>query len=464
MAIADAAQPVARNPFLAQLADRTGWIFAAIAVIIPNIPFLALSIFVCPNRVMSIALYVFVALAARSLAVWLSIALLAAVVFFDVVQVISGVFDLSPLMIVDSLKYAVAFDIFASPAYLIVVALLTATTALTGYLIARYRDAIRTAPLLPALLCAFAVFIFDYAANARTQKALGFLLKTQVEFDSAIGQSGLTPPTVANKGHNMLFVMVEGMGAFADPKHRALLTDRLEKAGLDDRYTVSHGLNTYVGSTTGAESRELCGRWGDHRDYLDGAAHPECLPAQLAERGYDTAAFHAFTGEFFERSLWYPKIGFKHASFREQLDASPMPRSKVSCGLTFTGLCDLDVANHVEKYLAERTDKPRFAYWLTLNTHMPIAPDEGTDRLSCPDGGPFGDRTVCDMTEMWIDVLDRVAQMAANPDLAGTDIIVVGDHHPPIWTRHGRSLFAPGSVAWMALKAKDPAPVRHASR
>ena len=461
-AIAPMGEPRARD--FAGLLSRDAWLFAAVAVLIPNLPFLFLSIFACPTRTLSISLYVMVAMLALWVPAWIAVALLVLAVGLDVVQVIAGVFDLGPDEIVASIQYAVAFDVFASPVYLVIAAALVTTTIATAILIVRYRQNLRRARALPALLCAFALLAFDVSANALTLKKMGFLYEAQTPFDSAIAQTGLDADAIAASGHNVLLVVVEGMGAFDDPAHQALLAGALQTAGLDDAHTLTTGMSRYVGSTTGAESRELCGAWGNHRDYMD-KAHGDCLPARLAAKGYDTAAFHAFTGDFFDRRDWYPNIGFAHAAFMEELTRTDPKMATHHCGLTLTGLCDLDVADKVEAFMTQAGDTPRFGYWLTLNTHMPVPADIGTPRLGCADGGPFGDRTVCMMTEMWIDVLKRVAAIARDPRLKTTDILIVGDHNPPLWTRHGRGLFRPGHVTWFALKAKDgAAPQRHASR
>jgi Sulfatase len=436
---------------IASAFNRPAWILAAVAVLVPNLPFAFLSIFAYPNRTLAIALYVLLALISLRAPRWLSLVLLIAVVCADVLLVISGAFDLHPSLVLQSIKYAIAFDVFASPAYLLATAILVASTLATGFLIVRHRDAMRSASLMPLLVCAAAMLAFDMSANILPSKAFAGLHAETTKFDSAMKRSGLSARFDAN--HNTLIVMVEGMGAFADPAHTALLSDTLGTAALESRYTVTSGTSPYVGSTTGAAARELCDTWGDFRDFMT-KEHYDCLPARLKARGYDTAAFHAFTGNFFSRFDWYPRIGFTRHTFREDLDAAGETAPARLCGLTFRGLCDIDMADHVEAYMTQASDTPRFAYWLTLNTHMPIAPDEATPHLGCEDGGPFDDRMVCDMTEMWMDILQRVTTLAMNPALKNTDILVVGDHHPPLWTRHGRGLFEPGQVAWFALTAK----------
>ena len=36
------------------------------------------------------------------------------------------------------------------------------------------------------------------------------------------------------------------------------------------------------------------------------------------------------------------------------------------------------------------------------------------------------------------------------------EILVVGDHAPPLWSRQGRGLFVPGAVSWFRLSPKAP--------
>jgi phosphoglycerol transferase MdoB-like AlkP superfamily enzyme len=97
--------------------------------------------------------------------------------------------------------------------------------------------------------------------------------------------------------------------------------------------------------------------------------------------------------------------------------------------------------------------KPTFFYWMTLSTHVPIAPHEGSPRLNCTrEGGPVGQVEVCYMTEMWMDVFESIARMTA--DIAPTEILLVGDHAPPLWSKAGRRLFTPGQVTWVRLTPK----------
>ncbi|WP_298817326.1 sulfatase-like hydrolase/transferase [uncultured Roseibium sp.] len=287
--------------------------------------------------------------------------------------------------------------------------------------------------------------------NLSSQSTLANTLRSGAKFSSAVSKTHLDTFSTIHENQNVLVVMIEGMGAFKEPAHQNLLWEIFDSPEIKSRFEVTTGTGPYKGSTTSAETRELCGRWGDYYDYFEEREF-DCLPAQYRRRGYETAAFHAFGGDLFHRKVWFPRIGFEKLFFKEQLEGSRHLQARRVCGLTFKGLCDLDVANVVELYLLEPSKKPKFAYWLTLNTHLPVEPNAATPRLDCGNETLFDDWTVCYITEMWMDVLYRVRDIALNPKLQDTQILLVGDHHPPVWTRQGRRLFVPGKVAWLHLK------------
>jgi hypothetical protein len=65
------------------------------------------------------------------------------------------------------------------------------------------------------------------------------------------------------------------------------------------------------------------------------------------------------------------------------------------------------------------------------------------------ESGPFGDPEVCAMAEIWEDLFDAVSRLALrNPD---TEILLVGDHAPPLWRRDARRQFRTDRVPWIRL-------------
>ena len=83
----------------------------------------------------------------------------------------------------------------------------------------------------------------------------------------------------------------------------------------------------------------------------------------------------------FERQAWYPKVGFNKEIFGDQL----VKRTKRVCGSAFKGACDADLAPVIEdpSRKASISGKPRFIYWLTLNTHIPVPPGEALTNFHC---------------------------------------------------------------------------------
>jgi sulfatase-like protein len=433
--------------------SRDALYFAFVANVLPSVPYFVLAFFVCPQRFQPIVLYLVLAVIGLQLNVIFLAVLAALIVVFDVVVVTSGIFNFSPELILDSVKYSASLDLFSFAGYTLFACAIAFFVGLYVYLIVRNRQKFKQISLVPAILMCCVMLALDFYFNMSPQTKLARAFQDKVEFTSAMSQTGLDQPVPAAKKQNVLVVMVESMGAYADPAHQRILWEILQVPEIEAAFEITTGQGPYDGSTTAAESRELCGRWGDYPDYLEKLRY-DCLPAAYADAGYETAAFDAFYGALFDRTEWFPRIGFQSLFFREQLEGNEHIPAGKTCGLTFKGLCDLDLADAVEAYLDSPGDKPKFAYWLTLHTHLPLEPNATTPRLDCDSGGPFDDWTICTMTEMWMDLFYRVKEIALNPDLQNTQILLVGDHHPPVWTRQGRKQFEPGQIAWMHLKPK----------
>ena len=221
------------------------------------------------------------------------------------------------------------------------------------------------------------------------------------------------------------------------------------QAAVKEKYQISRGTSLYFNSTTAGEIREMCGRWGDYYDLVD-QKDDSCLPAQLAEKGYDTEAVHSFKGWFFERSNWYPNIGFNKQMFWEELQ-----EQKISgCGGVFAGACDEEIPDLLGEKLRQ-AEQPTFLYWLTVNTHLPVPTGMLNEDVECSryskslaEEFPM----ICRQLQL-TDAVDRniVKQITAS-DFPDTDILIVGDHMPPYFDLNYRSQFDPEKVPWIYLK------------
>jgi hypothetical protein len=321
-----------------------------------------------------------------------------------------------------------------------VVALVVANLAFLVGMRKKFRDG-NTYVLIGAT---FAFVALDYAANASPHYQFGTYYGANKKMESAAVDSGFRDAALARQSNNVLLVMVEALGMLTDPAKQAILMQSFADAELLKRYNVKFGSTTYYGSTTAGEMRELCNS-RESFQVMKNDNDIVCLPELMRDRGYRTVSMHNFTGIFFDRPEWYPNVGLDKSIFAKNLGGLGLRQ----CGVAFRGACDVELVPLVAEHLRD-TSKPNFFYWLTLSTHTPIAPREGTPRLDCEeDGGAIGHREVCYMVEMWIDLFESIARMTA--DIPPTEILIVGDHAPPLWSKVGRAQFQPGKVPWIRL-------------
>ena len=64
-------------------------------------------------------------------------------------------------------------------------------------------------------------------------------------------------------------------------------------------------------------------------------------------------------------------------------------------------------------------------------------------------------KTVCELSNLWSIVFEQVSEIAADPELAPTDILIVGDHHTPLWERAAKDGFELGKVDWILLRHRE---------
>lgn len=437
--------------------SRETMFFAGLTILLPNALYIVLSVLYCPNRTFFVALLAMTCFLGLIVNRFVFLVLLFAVMALDALVIISLYFQMPLAMIFDSLRYMGNVSLLNSLVYLAILASLVLALVLTYVVVQRAKAHREKISLVSFLVLVVAFGGADWWVNLSPQETLvaqnNFGERFQRIEDAATLHAGIAERLGTPGERNVLIVMVEGLGALASQEHRDLIWGPLLEKDIGKAYDVETGEAVYFGSTTSGEARELCNVNGDYRDFRtrDSA---DCLPRQAMEAGYETAAFHAFTGDFFERFDWFPKIGFQKLNFLENNAGLDPDADLGKCGIAFRGLCDTDVAHSVERFLLDDDGERKFAYWLTLNSHKPVPPGEVPARLHCDDGGVFDDVELCRMAEQWLNVSYMVKEIALNEDLAETDIVLVGDHHPPLFTRSARKLFQPGRVAWLHLQPK----------
>jgi phosphoglycerol transferase MdoB-like AlkP superfamily enzyme len=329
---------------------------------------------------------------------------------------------------------------FASPTYLMLIATMTATTVAALACLSQ-RNTLMRANTLILFFMALAFGTLDYFNNVSPHYSFGSAFGRNKPVESASEVSGFKVAAGAH-GNNVVVVIVESLGYLLEQGARDRIASPLYDSAVTRDYLVTSGHTVYYGATTSGEMRELCNTRTFYTDYVEEHGS-SCLPNLLKSRGYTSIALHAFSGGMFEREKWYPEVGFDKELFGQDLTKD----THRFCGGAFRGACDADLAPIItaQSQQAAMGGKPRFIYWLTLNTHVPVAPGEALTDFQCaPDGNGFGTKKVCRMAELWHDVFSVVAQIARDPAVGPADILVVGDHAPPLWSRRGRAQFSPG--------------------
>lgn len=397
-----------------------------------------------PPRTAAIAAYAALALVARSASPYGIVPAYLAIVVYDVISTVAASFNLMTIDIGFALSLAGELRLFETPFYLALFAGLALLVALNLGFMLRNRDAFRRGNIFALIGLTAAFAAVDILANASPHYQFGAFYGANKKMESASAESGFRDTVLTKAPRNALVVMVEALGTLDDPAKQTLVLEPFHDTDLLKRYDVSFGSTTYYGSTTAAEMRELCDTRKPYQDLIADESLV-CLPKMLQERGYRTLSLHNFTSAFFDRLDWYPKMGIGRSIFGQDLEELKLR----PCGVAFRGPCDVELVPLVAKHLREAAS-PTFFYWLTLTTHVPVVPGDAAARLGCQvRGGPVGHAEVCYMVELWVELFEAIARMTAN--VPPTEILIVGDHAPPLWSKAGRAQFTPGKVPWIRL-------------
>ncbi|MCC9624260.1 sulfatase-like hydrolase/transferase [Thalassospira sp. MA62] len=264
-------------------------------------------------------------------------------------------------------------------------------------------------------------------------------------FDVPSASEGrLVPKSAVTSADHQMLVIVESWGLSDNP----LLNDRplegLLTPAVLEKYSVTRGQVPFSGTTTSGEMRELC---GVNASFVNAGkvGSSDCLPGRFAADGYDTYAFHGFTRTFFYRQKWYPLIGFEHLNFAgDDIDHK--------CGVVFRGECDTDILTKIADVMKARRDQKTFAYFLTLNTHLPNDKQMVKESpIACDD---ISMTEVCTLVQLHYAFFSKLGQTLADPDLPPMHILLVGDHAPPFAALESREQFSKHQVPFLELVPK----------
>jgi phosphoglycerol transferase MdoB-like AlkP superfamily enzyme len=203
--------------------------------------------------------------------------------------------------------------------------------------------------------------------------------------------------------------------------------------------------------TIPGEARELC-----HSTIGFGILHASddlvarCLPALFHERGYENIAIHGYVGQMFYRDNWYPALGFDRTWFGPELSKIGLP----SCRGAFPGICDGSIAAWIgSSILPKRQDKPKFVYWVTLNSHIPVPanPDLPDDGICKTQPALRNSAALCSWFRLVRKVHQSIQQTALRTSGRPTVFVLVGDHAPPFGDAQLHADFSSSLVPYVML-------------
>jgi hypothetical protein len=433
--------------------NRRLLMWLAFWVVLPNFGFSMLWIVGSPPRYPDIVAIGTVGLILRKHHGTTQFCALLVMIIYTMMMFVCRLFGMRPGDLVQSAQYLGELNPVASPEYMLLLVTLILTLASAILVSRRPLNFASTRSLFIAVVAVGLMALLDFTISYSSRGTYQHDAPKGANFQSAATLSQFEKR--ADGRRHLLLVVVEAMGAPREPLIANRLFARFNDPAFLARYETVQGETRYFGTTTNAEVRELCGHWGNYFPLLD-KPEPACLPARLAKLGYRTTAMHAFRPSFFQRESWYPNIGFQHLMFEDALVA----QGAAACAGVFEGACDRDVPAIIVRLL-KTAKSPQFVYWLTLNSHIPVPSDKTLHTANCAAFAPELAQKrpmACRMLMLWDESFGALAREMTKPDFPQTDVLIVGDHMPPFFSRKQRSAFDNNKVPWILLRAKPRAP------
>lgn len=383
------------------------------------------------------------------------------------------VFQIFPFMDLQGLLYLAPFLLEGPPRYIIFIGIIfiyAVTLPLLIKLFSKHTDTFHTL-LVGSIVLIMSYFIStshleykegsgttfgsnnNYAIASQTHLYLSI---QDLKFVKAAGIMPFFSPTkyerVVTKlnqpfNDKILLIVVESLGAWTNHDlQQEVIKPIAQQQNLFEFY--DDGIYEAPTSTIESEIKELCAQnvKGYGLRLVSANNFPKCLPKILADKGYQTTALHGANGKLYDRFSWYKKAGFEEFFFSENL------HDEKRCS-AFHGVCDDEVFPIIKNYFKE--NKPAFFHWMTLTSHAPYAKkDIHSNRIDCTFYG-IKNNEVCRNMMMQSQFFEGLAELNEQPEMSGVEVVLIGDHLPPIISGTARSRsYEYLSVTWLHYKIK----------
>lgn len=420
-------------------------------LVICNLPFVGFYIIGTGSRANYLALYALMGILLARKAKPGYVLLFWLIFLSDIVSTAARIFSFSLIEFTAAFRFIPMLTPTDGLAFYTPFALLFVAGILVTWGIYRYRPAAPDRLTMPfALVTLVAVGAENFVASVPAANLYG---PGDAPFQSAMMQTDFEARTLAlPENGKTLLIVAESYGDYLDPAIREAIRAPLMAASVTAQFDVQEGTSRFAGHTPQGELRELCGRYLDYED-IDAEAKarmPSCLPERASNAGIETVGIHGFSGWMFDRTEWYPLVGFDRMVFAEDLRGKALKE----CKGILVGICDIPI---LDTRIADelKGEGRKMVYFLTLTSHLPFVAHEYGEPFDCEgEDRTIADFQACQQANYLNGLMGRVASLVAKAGPELDSVLIVGDHRPPFIKRDAKEMFRVDTVPYFYLTRK----------
>jgi len=255
--------------------------------------------------------------------------------------------------------------------------------------------------------------------------------------------------------NNELVIIVESWGLMSDPTKQENLQKFLQAKVVKAGYQSKWGSTYFNGGTTSAGLKQLLNVKGDYHYYLSHQSKKEINQSIFDiknKQGYQTNAFHSYTGKMFTRAEWWPNIGIQKMYFRDDyLMEFPKQSEKINGESPFPSIKDNLMFDYLLNKTSKDSSKKQFTYFLTVNSHLPfrsITEEKELDALNPIKTYPISEEAQNQLLFIK-NILSYFVEHLSNSKYQ--KIVIVGDHMPPYINIEDRAFYNSKMVPYIYL-------------
>lgn len=252
---------------------------------------------------------------------------------------------------------------------------------------------------------------------------------------------------------NQLIIIIESWGLIKDSITQEALQAYLSTIITKKGYKTKWGISPFNGPTTSAALRQLVGVTGKYEYFFHHKTDTNSLFSIFDyknNQGYTTYGFHSFSGNMFNRIVWWKNIGIQHTYFKENYLLDNINGSEnIIKESSFPSINDTVMYN----YMLTKTNSENkiFSYFLTENTHLPFS-------MKVIEKEPINNFKIetfpisVEAQNQLKMIKNTISNFVSKMDTSRWNkIIIIGDHRPPYLDIRDREYFSKNLVPYVLL-------------